>query len=450
MPSEKSYDVIVVGAGISGILSALALGKEGKKVLVLEKSAVVGGNCRTYEVQDTGFFVDTGVHAITGLDGGPLVKLMEAYFNSVPKFVPHGSYYVRYRGGFTPFPNTIKGFMNFKAVSRSDRAKLTKTMLKAITHLSVVEKSDISAYDFVKDEGISETGMKLVDTLAYFSSGLSMKDTPAWRILSAGGLFNDGIRNIRDRISDFFRLAINKSYSEQGYPIGGIQTITNCVLNSLPKNVKIKTSDEVVKIKENKGRFDVEAKSGEYNAGTIIYSGEAKRLPEITEMPDGWAESAKKLKQSRAMTVWLGLKKPIDALNYRGSEVWFSEGAPYWAMPTTGYDPHLAPIGKQLIGFSAFLHHEEDTAKYEKYLLETICSAIPRIEENIEMKHTQIIIPEKAAISTGIKFPGVKTPIENLYVVGTDTDMRSMGVTRASYSVIEMLKEMNVSSWRLR
>ncbi len=446
MVSEKNYDVIVVGGGVSGLLSALALGKEGKSVLVLEKTGVVGGNCRTYEVQNTGFFVDTGVHAITGLNEGPLIKLMAAYFNSVPKFIPHGEYYVRYPGGLAPFPNTIKGFMNFKAISRSDRAKLTKAVLKAITHLNMVEKSDISAYDFIKDESISETGMKLVDTLAYFSSGLSMKETPAWRILSAGGLFNNGNvnRNIKDKLSDFFKLAINKSYSEQGYPIGGIQTITNCVLDSLPKNVRIKTNEEVVKITENKDIFNVETKNGEYAAATIIYSGETKRLPELMNMPKDWTESVKKLKQSRAMTIWLGLKKPIDALNYRGSELWFSKGTPYWAMPTTGYDPQLAPKGKQLMGFSAFLRNDEDLAKYEKGLLETIYSAIPKIEENIEMKHTQIIIPEKAAISIGVKFPEVLTPIKNLYVVGTDADMRSMGVTRASYSVIEMLKAMKV------
>ncbi|MBU4246405.1 MAG: NAD(P)/FAD-dependent oxidoreductase [Nanoarchaeota archaeon] len=440
--SEKSYDIIVVGAGISGLLSALALGKEGKKVLLLEKSGVVGGNCRTYEVQDTGFFVDTGVHAITGLDGGPLVKLMDAYFNSAPKFVPHGDYYVRYPEGFVRFPNTIKGFMNFKAISKSDRAKLTKTVLKAITHLSVVEKSDISAYDFVKDEGLSDASLRLIDALSYFSSGISMKETPAWRILSAGGLVNDGDRKITEKISDFFKLAVNKSYHEQGYPLGGIQTITNCVLQSFTKNVGVKTNEEVVKLTEKNNGFRVETKKEEYSCDTIIYSGEVKNLPKLTDMPNEWAASAKKLKQSKAMTIWLGLKNPINTMNYRGSELWFSSGAPYWAMPTTGYDPHLAPAGKQLIGFSAFLHPDEDPIKHEKHLLETIYSAIPGIEDHVEMRHTQILIPEKAAISTNIKFPEVRTPIKNMYVVGTDTDMRSMGVTRASYSVIEMLKAM--------
>ena len=32
---NENYDAIVVGAGVSGLLSALALSKEGKRVLVL-------------------------------------------------------------------------------------------------------------------------------------------------------------------------------------------------------------------------------------------------------------------------------------------------------------------------------------------------------------------------------------------------------------------------------
>ncbi len=444
MLSDNSYDVIVAGAGISGLLSALALGKEGKKVLVLEKSAVVGGNCRTYEVEDTGFFVDTGVHAITGLNGGPLINLMDKYFSIIPKFVPHGEYYVRYPAGFMQFPNTIKGFMTFKAISRYDRAKLTKIVLKAITYLSMSEKSDISAYDFIKNKGISETGMRLVNALAYFSSGVSMKDTPAWRILSAGGLLNDGERDIKGKISDFFKLAINQSYSEQGYPRGGIASITNCIMQSLPKNCTVKTGEEVIGIKEIDGSMKVETNNGNYTSEKIVYSGEVNRLPEIADMPKEWSDAVKKLKQSNAITIWLGLKKQIKPFDYCGSEIWFSEGVSYWAMPTSNYDRQLAPQGKQLVGFTAFMGSDENSVKYEKRLLETIYSAVPEIEKSIEMKHTQIIVPEKAAVSIGVKFPHPKTPVNNLYLAGTDADMRSMGITRAAYSVIEMLKAMNL------
>ncbi len=50
--------------------------------------------------------------------------------------------------------------------------------------------------------------------------------------------------------------------------------------------------------------------------------------------------------------------------------------------------------------------------------------------------------PEKAAIKVCAKYPDPKTPINGLYFTGNDADSHSMGITRASYSVIEMLKRM--------
>src|SRR5659263_661863 len=87
MSDYDTYDAIVVGGGISGLLSALTLGKKGNSVLLLEKADVLGGNCRTYEPPDyPGWRVDTGVHAITGLIYGPL-KQLNHYFD--PGNSPH-------------------------------------------------------------------------------------------------------------------------------------------------------------------------------------------------------------------------------------------------------------------------------------------------------------------------------------------------------------------------
>jgi len=83
------YDVIVIGGGISGLLSALTLSKYGKNVLVLEKNSSVGGNCNSYTVD--GFQVDTGPHAITHLREGPLRRLIDEYFTYVPVFLDYGT-----------------------------------------------------------------------------------------------------------------------------------------------------------------------------------------------------------------------------------------------------------------------------------------------------------------------------------------------------------------------
>lgn len=62
---ENKYDIVIIGSGLGGLVSAIILAKEGKKVCVLEKNNQYGGNLQTF-VRDKQIF-DTGIHYIGGL-----------------------------------------------------------------------------------------------------------------------------------------------------------------------------------------------------------------------------------------------------------------------------------------------------------------------------------------------------------------------------------------------
>lgn len=65
---KKHYDVVIIGSGLGGLVSAIILAMEGYSVCVLEKNNQYGGNLQTF-VRDKTIF-DTGIHYIGGLSEG--------------------------------------------------------------------------------------------------------------------------------------------------------------------------------------------------------------------------------------------------------------------------------------------------------------------------------------------------------------------------------------------
>lgn len=440
--TKTKYDAIIIGGGISGLLMALALCKEKKNVLVIEKSNYLGGNCRTYEID--GYHLDTGPHAITGLSIGPLKILMDKYFSVIPKFVPLGSYYARWQNKFQELPLTLTQLSFFDILSKKDRLLMARIMIDAVANSSLNKNAlEKSVYDYIKRYNFSVKSLKFIDMVCYFLSGKSMEETPAWRILGGSGFVDEDDKSMKRHFKKIIKFA-KHGYNSQGYPLGGIQNITASVLSSIPRNrITFKTNEKVTEliIKSNKIK-GVQTNKEIYSANTVVYSGFVKDLPGLTDrFSNKYKSELAKIKQTKSATLWLGLKNKMPELSYLGSEVYFDTATPYWAIPVSNFDSNLAPKNKQLVGFTTILK-ENDSEKQLRKLKNTILTALPKIEKNIEFEHSQFTIPEKAAVTVGVKFPSPKSPISGLYLIGTDTNMKSMGITRASYSVLEALEFM--------
>lgn len=63
---KKDYDVIVIGAGLGGLVCAAQLAKKGKKVLILEQHNIPGGCATHFKRKD--YVFDVALHEIDGLD----------------------------------------------------------------------------------------------------------------------------------------------------------------------------------------------------------------------------------------------------------------------------------------------------------------------------------------------------------------------------------------------
>ena len=73
----ESFDVVIIGSGLGGLLCGAILGKNGYKVAVLEKNPQIGGCLQSYS-RNGGLF-DTGVHYIGGLDKGQTLYKIFSY-----------------------------------------------------------------------------------------------------------------------------------------------------------------------------------------------------------------------------------------------------------------------------------------------------------------------------------------------------------------------------------
>ncbi|WNY28931.1 hypothetical protein MmiEs2_11440 [Methanimicrococcus stummii] len=515
---NENYDVIVIGGGISGLMSALALSKHGNRVLVLEKEEIVGGNCRSYQVD--GFTVDTGPHAITALRGnGPLPLLMDQYYDTVPEFQPYGNYYIRTPdASLVRCPTNVRDFLLFDYLPVSDRMKLAKTIGGFMLKVSRGEDfSNSSVYECLP-KGLGPETLGFANTFSMFMSGRGMKETSVQRMAAGAGiakennkltpeeykaivkgksLQKDGEKEEKDKKSkkkndavgdsktkdgksksdkskgdkskgnakkkksesksennDSVFAALKKTmmhkggFSTQGYPIGGVQAITDCTLRSMPASVQIQTDARVLDIltefdsETDKDRaVGVATADSEYYADLIIHSGFASALPQMMDLPVEYVNQLKGIDHTVSLSVWLGLDEMRPEFDYVGSEVWYKD-MPYWGGPISNYDPNLAPEGCQSVGF-AFIPQQKDVRAKVNDAYDQLFEIMPKIEKHVAMRHDQITIPEKAAITVRGEFADIRSPIENLYIAGTDTDKRSMGVTRAAYSVVELLGKLN-------
>src|SRR3954471_23811240 len=68
---HRSLDAVIVGSGMNSLVCAALLARGGRKVLVLEREAVLGGCIRTEEVTLPGFRHDTLSTAHPLFLGGP-------------------------------------------------------------------------------------------------------------------------------------------------------------------------------------------------------------------------------------------------------------------------------------------------------------------------------------------------------------------------------------------
>lgn len=243
------YDVIIIGAGLSGLTAGIQLVKSGKKVCLLEKHKIPGGYATNFTrkgFNEKFYTFDSSIHTISGfnkncsvyktLDNLGILKNTEILENKqYTTIIKNSKETIDIPNNFEEFKiMLIKNFPNFSSninslfeFIKNLYEDMKDLILKSDAPKYQTELESISLYDFLKKYVDDENFIEIFSYLCSYL-GLPPKDLNAFYYMVA--------------ISSFL---LGGSY----YIKGGSGHITKIMKNELEKhNANIHLSSEVIEI----------------------------------------------------------------------------------------------------------------------------------------------------------------------------------------------------------
>lgn len=246
-------DLLVIGAGATGLIASLTALEEGKSVLLLERQSHVGGRLTTDSVN--GFQFDHGFQVL--LNAYPAISRWVDEKNLETKAFLPGAHILLPNGKRTTIGDPLRQpKMLFQTLSSpvgsfGDKLKLLKLVakVKRATSEQLFEEPEMSTDDFLHRWGFS-------------AHMISTFFRPFY-----GGIFleRDLLTSNRMFLFTFKMFAEGQAV----LPKGGLQAVAQQLANRLPAGV-LKLSTAVKKLSKKEGYVEVETDSGVFEAEQVI------------------------------------------------------------------------------------------------------------------------------------------------------------------------------------
>jgi all-trans-retinol 13,14-reductase len=369
---ENTFDLVIIGSGISGLTLANIQAKTGKKVLVLEKHYIAGGFTHTYKKK--GFEWDTGLHYIGDVhrEGHPIRLLFDYISGGKLKWAKMPEDYDEFH-----FPGEI-------FTARAGKEAFVENLVRSFP----TERKNIEAYitlikkvtkDFEKNNVF-----KLLPEFMNFSREEVHFSKTTYEVLKS--ITNNeklisvlvaiwGDYGLPPKKSSFGVHALIANHYLEGasFPIGGSSEIARSVVAEIEKydgKVVISCGVKKILIKDHSA-YGVELENGHKIYGHKIVSSAGVHntflhLVDKEHLPESFFSKVESLVPSSGyFSLTLGLNKPSEILNHLGGNIWKYPGfdhdenvkkylsAPFDAVPPMNYIsfPSLKdPTWKQRMG----------------------------------------------------------------------------------------------------
>ncbi len=512
MKSDKeNFDVIIIGSGIGGLVTASQLAAKGAQVLVLEKYIIPGGSGGSFKRK--GYTFDVGASMIFGFGDKGYTNLLTRALKDVDEkceTIPdpvqleyhlpnnfsisvdknYDQFISKLSASFPEEKDGIKKFYDtcanvFKCLdsmpllSIEDPSYLFKVFFKSpLSCLGLARWLPVNAGDvarkFIKDPEL----LKFIDIECFCWSVMPALKTP---MINAGMVFTD--RHVG---------GIN-------YPKGGVGKIAEKLVTGIEKlgsKIRFKANVTKILLKDDKA-VGVKLSNGEEIFSNIIVSNSTrwdtfglkdkkKGLITSKNVPKSeykWSETYKP--SPSFVSIHLGVNKNLINNHFNchhiivddWNELESEKGVIFVSIPTL-LDPSLAPEGKHII--HAFtpssidewegLSRREYLQKKEEYfsfIVEKISSLLPNLVQNIDHKeigtpktHRKFLgryggtygpIPNQKLLGL-LPMPFNTTKIKNLYCVG-DSCFPGQGLNAVAFSgyacAHKIGSKLNINSFKL-
>jgi zeta-carotene desaturase len=171
MNIDNKFDCIVIGAGVSGIHSALLLAKQNKRVLLLESTLYIGGRARSFIDKQSGDSIDNGQHALMGCYTHFLSILStlntdnllhRQHHLSVPFMYSDGHSDILKADVFSGALGVAFGILNLKKLSLSE--KISSLYFAIRIRLGLAKSGSLTAFEFLLSENQSAHSIEILWT----------------------------------------------------------------------------------------------------------------------------------------------------------------------------------------------------------------------------------------------------------------------------------------------
>jgi phytoene dehydrogenase-like protein len=393
--THENAPVVVVGAGLSGLICARELLRAGRQVVVIEAEDSVGGRIRTAITSD-GFRIDRGFQVFFAaypalLRHVRLQALDPRYFTSDVLTVFDGR---MERLGHPLFaPGSIMPALDSGLVSRRDMVALAAIALRALPLGDrPLPSAGRGTIDLLRQSGISQELQERV--IIPFFSGTSLD-----RSLSSDATFFSLVLR---------SMAVGRTF----LPASGVQRLPEVLAADLPATA-IRLGERVEKILVAGGRVQgVQTSTGEVPAVAVVLATEAPeaaRLGSVT-VPEG---------RRSCTTVYLSPDRPLyegPRLVLNGERTLVNH-----LVDLTNVSPDYAPVDRRLVAAVIIGEAVGTDDEITTRAVDDIATWLPGASSIRFDPVTVVRVPfSQFAQPPGIysRLPGTSTPIQGLYLGG--------------------------------